>query len=293
MNNGNKRVTRSMAARTHVPATSDDEEEPPRPKSSSFPSSLNLCLAMGIVVGLAFVTVRFTMSRELQQLDNAIKDMDKAYFHNLTTQLSQMYSQLRQGHSPGHGHGHPARTVGSANRLPRIDHAQFSQGAKIIRFSGDELANPGSYGERVKQLLGVHVPKGACRLLGPRLNKNKFLTFRGDRAKLMVELNQAIFLDTFKIEHYIANVNDTDAIGLMPKNLIVSGIRNNSNNAVILGQLKLPVNRDSNMQAAVLQLNDPRESFEWFQVEVLSNHGRKDMTRMYKIGMYGEIDESK
>lgn len=269
-------------------------EEEPKPESDSNLQAVsvlalrfNIFVGMALVVLLAFITVRFTMSRELNQLDSAIKDMDQAYFQNLTVHLSEIYSQIRRGVPP------TALTRGT-NREPRIDHAQFSQGAKVIRFSGEEMANPNSYADRLKQTMGFYVPKGACRVLGKRLNKNKFLTFKGDRAKLLIELNQAIFLDTFKIEHFVANTNDTESIGMMPKNVIVSGIRkSSSNNAIILGQLKMPLGVDTNMQTGLLQMNEPRESFEWFQVEVLNNHGRKEMTRLYKIRMYGEVDEAK
>lgn len=287
VNTANQRTTRSMAARArHV-------KEPPQgeiPSShvnsvSLLASRWNIGLAMATVILIVFVTVRLTMSRELQQLDTAIKDMDQAYFQNLTMQLSQMYTQMRNGAAP--------TVPPNAIRGPRIDHAQFVQGAKIIRFSGEELANPSSYADRMKQAMGFYVPKGACRILSKRLNKNKFLTFRGDRAKLLIELNQAVFLDTFKLEHFIGNPNDTDSIGMMPKMLIVSGIRKSSNNPIILGQLKMPLSVTSNLQTGMLQVTEPRESFEWFQVEVLSNYGRRDLTRLYKIRMYGEIDETK
>lgn len=277
--------TRSMASRARkVPERVDTSEVQ---SITHLASRWNMCIAMATVVLLAFVTVRFTMSRELQQLDNVIKDMDQAYFQNLTMHLSQMYTQMRKGISTGAG------GVASGVRGPRTDHAQYTQGAKIIRFSGEELANPTSFVDQFKQSLGFDVAKGACRILGRRLNKNKFLMFKGDRAKLLIELNQAVFLDTFKIEHFLANPNDTDSIGMMPKNVIVSGIRKSTNNPVILGQLKLPLALDSNIQSGVLQINEPRESFEWFQVEVLNNHGHKDVTRMYKIRVYGEIDDTK
>lgn len=259
------------------------------PSSPLLSSRWSLVLLLATVVLLAYLMVQFTLSRELQQLDNVIKD--QAYFQNLTMHLSQMFSQMRMGLTPSMAAMSVLAHGMTGTRGQRIDHAQLNQGAKIIRFSGDEVPNPHSYGDRVRRFLGMYVPKGACHLLGKHLNKNKFLTFRGDRAKLLIELNQAVFLDTFKIEHFIANMNDTEATEMMPKNLIVSGIRKSSNSAILLGQLKLPLNTGSNMQSAVLQLNDPRESFEWFQVEVLNNHGAKDTTRMYKIRMYGEIDD--
>ena len=244
----------------------------------------NIGLGVATVVLLTFTTVRYTMSRELQELENVIKDMDQAYFQNLTDSLSIMYSQLKKG----------MKSQGSIDTSHdhRLDHAQFSEGAKIIRFSGDELAIPKTFGDRTRLALGF-VPKGACRILGKRLNKNKFLSFKGDRAKLLIEVHQPIFLDTFKIEHYIANLNDTDSIGMMPRNLLVSGLRKSTKNPIILGKLEIELNPESNIQSSVLQISDPKESFEWYQVEVLNNHGNRDQTRMYKIRMYGSIDESK
>lgn len=284
----NSRVTRSRTNRS--PKSPSQVDEVPEVavvdrSVSLLASRWNTGIVFATVILLCFVTVRFTMSRELNQLDNVL-NMDRAYFHNVTTHLSQMYSQLRNG-MPNQ------QTVPNTQRGPRTDHAQFHQGAKIVRFSGEEVSTPSSFGDWMKQSIGFNVPKGACRILSKRLNKNKFLTFKGDRAKLLIELNQAVFLDTFKIEHFIANLNDTNAIGMMPKTIILSGIRKSSNNAIILGQLRVPLSIDSNLQSAVLQINEPRESFEWFQMEVLNNHGRKELTRVYKIRMYGEIDESK
>lgn len=282
----NQRVTRSMAAKART-SKSDPKMLEVDGKSSIWATRWNFIMGIATVVLVALCTVRYTMNREIVHLDKAIKSMDQEYFKNLTMELSQMYSQMRTSAIPG------LMSPAPASRGARIDHAQFQQGAKIIRFSGEEMANPNSYGDRMKQALGFYVPKGACLILGKRLNKNKFLTFKGDRAKILVELNQAIFLDTFKIEHFIANPNDTTAIGMMPKNVIVHGLRKSSNLPIILGQVKVPLNTNSNIQSGVLQINEPRESFEWFQVEVLNNHGHKDLTKIYKIRMYGEIDDTK
>lgn len=284
----NKRGTRSMATRGQVPVHPPASGTPGPRNVAVLASRWNVALLLALILAtvalLAYGMVHLTLNRELEQLDNVIKD--QAYFRNLTTHLSQLFSQMRLGLKP-------SMAAATGIRPPRIDHAQFNQGAKIIRFSGEEVVDLQLYSDRLRQFLGMSVPKGACHLLGWRLNKNKFLTFRGDRAQLLIELNQAVFLDTFKIEHFIANTNDTESIGNMPKNLIVSGIRKSSNSAIILGQLTLPLNTESNMQSAVLQFSDPRESFDWFQVEVLNNHGSKDLTRMYKIRMYGEVDDSK
>lgn len=73
-------------------------------------------------------------------------------------------------------------------REHRTDHAQLNQDANVIPISGEEIANPNSYGDRLRQTMGFYVPKGAGRVLGKRLIKNKFSTFKGDRAKLLFEL---------------------------------------------------------------------------------------------------------
>lgn len=258
------------------PPESDEDEE----IASSVPilaTRWNIAIATTTLFLVAFVAFRCTESRELQQID-------QAHIQNLTTQLGQILSQIHKGTS------HQQTRTGY--RGARVDHAQLSQGAKIIRFSGEEMTDPISYGDRVKQTFGFYVPKGACRILGKRLNKNKFLTFKGDHAKLLIELNRAIYLDTFKIEHFIANLNDTHTIGMMPKDVIVSGIRKGLQKPIVLGQIQLPLAIGSNLQSAVMPINEPRESFERFQVEVLNNHGHKDMTRVYKVRMYGEINDT-
>lgn len=281
----NKRIARAM--------TKSQEPRPEKEPISDGDSNLkavsllalwfNIFVGIALAMSFAFIIVRFTMSRELNQLESVIKDRKQAYFQHLTVHLSEVYLEIRRKESP-------TAFMSGTNREPRIDHAQFNLGAKVIQFSGEEMVNPNSYVDRLKQTMGLYVPKGSGCVLGKRLNKNKFLTFKGDRAKLLIELNQAIFLDTFKIDHYISNMTDTDSIGMMPKNVIVSGIRNR---AIILGELMVPPDTDSNMHTGLLQMDKPRESFKRFQVEVLNNHGHRDMTRLYKIGIFGEIDEAK
>lgn len=246
-------------------------------------SKWNIGIGAIMVLVLAFSAVHFTM-HQLQQLDNAIKIMDQAYFQNLTMHLSQIYSQMLRGGVTAAA----ARTTG-----PRIDYAQSNHGAKIIRFTGEEVAHSLPFMDGVRHWLGLYVPKGACRILSSRTNKDKFLTFKGDCAKIIIELNQAVFLDTFKIEHYIPDSNDTGAIGMMPKNVIISGIRKSTNKPIILGQLHLEFNPESKLQIGAVHISDPKESFEWFQIDILNNHGRKDLTRMYKVRIFGEIDDMK
>lgn len=100
-----------------------------------------------------------------------------------------------------------------------MDYAQYSQGAKVLKFQGVEIPMIASTTDRIKQFFGLYVPKGACRVLGKHMTKNTFLSFKGNKAALKIKLNQRIYLDTIRIDHYIDDLRNPEMISAMPKEL--------------------------------------------------------------------------
>lgn len=50
---------------------------------------------------------------------------------------------------------------------------------------------------------------------------------------------------------------------------------------VPLGQMRMSVNLHSKSQAGILHIK-PSDAYEVYKVEILSNHGNADFTRLYK-----------
>lgn len=109
--------------------------------------------------------------------------------------------------------------IGNKYRSSRVDYAQYSQGAKVLKFQGVEIPMVASVSDTLRQLFGFFVPRGACRVLGKHMTKNTFLAFKGNKAALKIKLNQRIFLDTIRIDHYIDDLRNPEMISAMPKDL--------------------------------------------------------------------------
>lgn len=99
----------------------------------------------------------------------------------------------------------------------RIDHAQFSLGAKVIKLQAVELPVNGP----VRNFLGMTVPKSACNILGRYLDRRNFLVFKGDKAIITIRLHQPVFPDTIRIDHYIENLRDYKLVNAVPKDVAV------------------------------------------------------------------------
>lgn len=104
----------------------------------------------------------------------------------------------------------------------RLDYAQLTQGAKLIRFQGIELNPTMKTGDKIRQYLGYYVPREGCRILGKGLNKRKYLTVKGPRAIVTIKLHQPIYPDTIRVDHYIDDLQNPPDLGAMPKEIIVS-----------------------------------------------------------------------
>lgn len=50
---------------------------------------------------------------------------------------------------------------------------------------------------------------------------------------------------------------------------------------VALGNMRMNVNLHSKSQSGILHVK-PTEAYEVYKIEILSNHGNKDLTRLYK-----------
>lgn len=103
----------------------------------------------------------------------------------------------------------------------RIDYAQLALGAKVIKFQGDELPVSGPSNQRFRNFLGLTVPKSACNILGEYLNRKNFFVFKGNQGIITVHLNQAIFPDTIRVDHYIDDLKDLNMVRAMPKEVAV------------------------------------------------------------------------
>lgn len=109
--------------------------------------------------------------------------------------------------------------IGSNVRLTthRIDHAQFSLGAKVIKLQAVELPMNGPS----MNFLGKTVPKTACNILGRYLDRKNFLVFKGDKAIITIRLHQPVFPDTIRIDHYVENLRDYKLVNSVPKDVAV------------------------------------------------------------------------
>lgn len=128
---------------------------------------------------------------------------------NLTQHLSTITEDVRIGASV-------VRPV-----VQRIDHAQFTLGAKVIKLQGVELPLNGPANEQMRNLLGMTVPKTACNILGRYLDRKNFLVFRGDKAIITIRLHQPILPDTIRIDHYIDDLRDFKLVKAVPKDIAV------------------------------------------------------------------------
>lgn len=52
-------------------------------------------------------------------------------------------------------------------------------------------------------------------------------------------------------------------------------------NLVKLGEMRINVNLHSKSQSGILNIK-PTEAYEVYKIEILSNHGNTDATRLYK-----------
>lgn len=100
---------------------------------------------------------------------------------------------------------------------PRIDHAQFSLGATVLKLQGVELPANGRMDVYMRNMLGIEVPKTACNILGQSLDRNSFLVLKGDKAILTIRLCQPVFPDTIRIDHFIEDLNDLPLVKAAPK----------------------------------------------------------------------------
>lgn len=125
---------------------------------------------------------------------------------NLTRHLTTMTEDVRMGGT--------VRPV-----VHRIDHAQFSLGAKVIKLQGVELPVNGPSNEHMRNLLGMSVPKTACNILGRYLDRKNFLVFKGDKAIITIRLHQPILPDTIRIDHYVEDLRDLKLVKAVPKDV--------------------------------------------------------------------------
>lgn len=181
-----------------------------------------------IVLLVVFLLAHFETNRHLkeitQNIDKSRKGNERATVSqltaghesilqipdllNLTQHLTTMSEDVRMG-----GQVRPI--------VHRIDHAQFTLGAKVIKLQGIELPMTGPTNEQVRNLLGISVPKTACNILGRYLDRKNFLVFKGDKAIITIRLHQPIFPDTIRIDHYIENLQDFKIVKAVPKDISV------------------------------------------------------------------------
>lgn len=50
---------------------------------------------------------------------------------------------------------------------------------------------------------------------------------------------------------------------------------------VLLGNMRMNLKLNSKSQSGILHIK-PKEAYEVYKVEILSNHGNSDLTRLYK-----------
>lgn len=181
-----------------------------------------------------------------------------------------------------------------------IDHAQFTLGAKVIKLQGIELPLSGPTNEHMRNLFGMTVPKTACNILGRYLDRKNFLVFKGDKAIITIRLHQPIFPDTIRIDHYIEDLHDFKLVKAVPKDFAayvrllllksnlftqylfkLQGLQMKTSDPVPLGTMRLNVNLHSKSQSGILHVK-PTEAYEVYKIEILSNHGNTDFTRLYK-----------
>lgn len=51
---------------------------------------------------------------------------------------------------------------------------------------------------------------------------------------------------------------------------------------VPLGKMRLAVNLHSKSQSGILHISNPTEAYEVYKIEILSNYGNLEFTRLYK-----------
>ncbi|CAH1100773.1 unnamed protein product [Psylliodes chrysocephalus] len=171
----------------------------------------------------------------------------------------------------------------SADKTGRTDFAMESSGGKIVALT------PGTENfDYAKTLFGITLCEG---MHGPRamlqteMHPGHCWAFKGSRGGAVIKLIGKVRIDAVSLEHISEGVSPSGEITSAPKDFIVSGMNNPTDNGKKLGQFTYDI-FDSQLQMFGIHNNN---YYEYVEFKVLSNYENPAYTCVYRFRVHGTL----
>uniref|UniRef100_W8BXA6 SUN domain-containing protein 2 n=1 Tax=Ceratitis capitata TaxID=7213 RepID=W8BXA6_CERCA len=198
------------------------------------------------------------------------------------TECTKGRSQGSTQHTmPGEGEGGGGGDALMEHSMPgRVNYAAEELGAKIQ----DVNAEPVDGGNVVRSVLGLQYSANPpINIIKPSMEPGNCFAFKQSKAMVTIKLAQAIFVESFELEHLCkgnAPNNDTTSA---PKDFEVHGITATSKKETKLGDF-IYTNQDPPAQNYAVKSEC---KYLYIRFKFKSNHGHPQYTCVYRIAVYG------
>ncbi|KDR11726.1 Unc-84-like protein A [Zootermopsis nevadensis] len=121
------------------------------------------------------------------------------------------------------------------------------------------------------------------------IQPGKCWAFRGSRGNVVIKLAAVIHITAVTMEHIPSRISTTGNINSAPKAFAVFGLKHDSTDKFHLGNFTYDKNGSPRQTFELIQKVPRSHVFQTLELSVLSNHGNRDYTSIYRFRVHGQL----
>ncbi|XP_068914239.1 SUN domain-containing protein 3 [Tenebrio molitor] len=250
----------------------DPCETPPRDRRPSFCSFLLGSFYLLVFGGMLYmIYAQYLMNQELESIredvnkvrgGNKKEDPHAKLFKELDKKCSDTLKLLLK------------------DPVGRPDFALQSSGGQVIGVNTVPYSNPTTF-LGFKLCEGAHSPSS---MIQATASPGECWAFKGHRGSAILQLIDYVLIDSVTLEHIPHTISPSGTIDTAPKEFKIWGLESPHGRRHLLGQFKY---ESEGGTVQTFTTNNNSGYYKYVEFEVLSNHGNKDFTCVYRIRVHG------
>ncbi|XP_044252524.1 SUN domain-containing protein 3 isoform X2 [Tribolium madens] len=162
----------------------------------------------------------------------------------------------------------------------RPDFALESSGGKILSVDAAPYSNP-------KSLFGFSLCEGdhgPSSMIQATTAPGQCWAFKGQTGKAVLQLIDYVLIDSVTLEHIPPTISPSGSIDSAPKDFKLWGLEKPNGGKLFLGEFRYTAEGGT---VQTFNVNNVSSYYKYVEFEIMTNHGNKDFTCVYRIRLHG------
>ncbi|XP_015838244.1 SUN domain-containing protein 3 isoform X2 [Tribolium castaneum] len=162
----------------------------------------------------------------------------------------------------------------------RPDFALESSGGKVLSVEAAPYSNP-------KSLFGFSLCEGdhgPSSMIQATTAPGQCWAFKGQTGKAVLQLIDYVLIDSVTLEHIPPTISPSGGIDSAPKDFKLWGLEKPNGAKLFLGEFRYTAEGGT---VQTFNVNNVSSFYKYVEFEIVTNHGNKDFTCVYRIRLHG------